>query len=374
VRTKLNLRKANVELSVLVHELQEHDRGMRLINRMNVLLQACTTQEEAYHIIALAVGELFTDQSGGLAILNDSGQYLETFAHWGVEPLLEPTFSLHDCCAMRRVQKHEVADPQTIVTCCHFVNPQKTGYLCLPLVVQGETLGLIALEIPAGMNHKQAINWRHLVEMLGEGIKLSLFNLKQREILREQTIHDPLTGIFNRCYLQDMLPREINYTKRLNAKLCIAMLDIDHFKQFNDTFGHEAGNTILCEFGKLLHENVRESDIVCRFGGDQFVLVLLDSPLEASCLHLEKICTLFKELKIWYGNQLLRPVTLSVGLVEASRNNLNVEVILRAAEEALFAAKRAGRGRIVTFNDLVNKSEVKQVVLFQDYTRFEPNA
>ena len=374
VQTKINLRKVNIELSVLVVELQKHDRDMRLINRMNAMLQACTTQEEAYQIIALAVGELFTDLSGGLAILSDSGQHLETCAHWGVEPLLEPIFSLHDCWAMRRGQKYEVADPQTNGTCCHFVSPQKTGYLCLPLVVQDETLGLMTLEIPAGMSHKHAIRWRQLVEMVGEDIKISLSNLKLREIMREQVTHDSLTGLFNRCYLEDTLPREINHSKQRNAQLCIARLDIDHFKHFTDTFGHEAGNTILRELGMLLHKNVRESDIACRFGGEEFVLVLLDSPLEASCLQLEKICTLFKKLKIRYGDQLLGPVTLSVGIVEASKDCLNAEGILRAADEALLAAKRTGRDRVVTYNDLVTKSDVKKVVRLQDFTRLEPNA
>jgi diguanylate cyclase (GGDEF)-like protein/PAS domain S-box-containing protein len=374
MRTKVSLRKVNEELSALVLELQKHDREMRLINRMNDLLQACTTQEEAYQVIAQAVGELSTGQSGGLAILNNSGQYLETCAHWGAEPLLETIFSLQDCWAMRRGQQHEVLNPETNVICRHFLRPPKTGYLCLPLVVQGETLGLFTIETPAVMDHDHAITWRQLVVTVGEGIKLSLSNLKLREIMHEQATHDSLTGLLNRRYLEDTLPREVNRAQRRNTQISIAMLDIDQFKNFNDTFGHEAGDVILRELGKLLHENVRKSDIACRFGGDEFVLVLFDSPLEASCQHLENICTLVKELNIWYGNQLLGMVTLSVGLVEASMDGLTAEEILRAADEALFAAKRAGRDRIVTFHDLVKKSEVKRVTQFQDCILLESNA
>ena len=352
MRTKDSLRKANEELSTLVVELQKHDREMRLINRMNDLLQACKTQEEAYQVIALAVGELFAGQSGGLAILHDSGQYLETFARWGDEPLLESVFSLEDCWAMRRGQQHEVTDPQASVICRHFVRPPKTGYLCLPLVVQGETLGLFFLDTPAGMNHEHAISWRQLVVTVGEGIKLSLSNLKLREIMREQATHDPLTGLFNRRYLDDTLPRELNHARRQNTQICIAMLDIDHFKHFNDTFGHEAGDLMLRELGHVLRENIRKSDIACRFGGEEFVLVLLDSPLEASRQHLEKICTHVKELQIRYRDQLLGTMTLSVGIVEALRHNLTADELLRAADEALYAAKHAGRDRIVVFRDL----------------------
>jgi diguanylate cyclase (GGDEF)-like protein/PAS domain S-box-containing protein len=357
MHTKDRLRKANEELSALVDELQRHDREMRLISRMNDLLQACKTQEEAYQVIALTAGELFTGQSGGLAILHASGQYLETFARWGDEPLLESVFSLEDCWAMRRGQQHEVADPQTSVICHHFVRPPKTGYLCLPLVVQGETLGLLYLDTPAEMNHEHPINWKQLVVTVGEGIKLSLSNLKLREIMREQATHDPLTGLFNRRYLNDTLPRELNHALRHKAQTCIAMLDIDYFKRFNDTFGHEAGDLILRELGRILHENVRKSDIACRFGGEEFVLVLLDSPLEASRQHIERICTHVKELQIRYGVHLLGSITLSVGIVEATIEDFSADEFLRMADEAMYAAKRAGRDRIVAFRDLVKNQE-----------------
>jgi diguanylate cyclase (GGDEF)-like protein/PAS domain S-box-containing protein len=354
MRTKDSSRKANEELSALVVELQKHGREMRLINRMNDLLQACKTKEEAYQVIALAVGELFIGLGGGLAILHDSGQYLETLARWGVDSLLESVFPLEDCWAMRRGQQHEVMDPKANVICGHFVRPPKTGYLCLPLVVQGETLGLFYLDIPVGMSVEQLISWKQLVVTVGEGIKLSLSNLKLREIMREQANRDPLTGLFNRRYLDDTLPRELMHAQRHNSQTCLAMLDIDHFKQFNDTFGHEAGDLILRELGCILRENIRKSDIACRFGGEEFVLVLFDSPLETSRQHLERICKHVKDLQIRYGEQLLGTMTLSAGLIEVSDNGLTADDLLRSADEALYAAKGAGRDRIVAYRDLEN--------------------
>ena len=135
------------------------------------------------------------------------------------------------------------------------------------------------------------------------------------------------------------------------------MLDIDHFKHFNDTFGHEAGDLMLRELGHLLRENIRKSDIACRFGGEEFVLVLLNSPLEASCQHLEKIRSHVNELQVRFREQLLGTMTLSVGIVEALRHNLTADELLRAADEALYAAKRAGRDRIVVFGDLGKNQE-----------------
>ena len=352
-RVKEKLHKANEELSALVVELQKHDTEMGLINRMDDLLQACKTQEEAYKVIALAVGKLFTGQSGGLAILHDSGQYLETFARWGDESLLESIFSLEDCWAMRRGQPHEVTDQQTSVICQHFIRPPKTGYLCLPLVVQGETLGLFYLDIPEGMTQKHVISWRKLTVTVSEGIKLSLSNLKLREIMREQATLDPLTGLFNRRYLNDTLPRELNYARRQNTKTSIAMLDIDHFKKFNDTFGHEAGDLMLHELGLVLSETNRKSDIACRFGGEEFVLVLLDSPQEASRQHLEMICMRVKELQIRNTEHLLGTMTLSVGIVEAPEADMTADELLNAADKAMYAAKNAGRDRVVAYCDLV---------------------
>jgi diguanylate cyclase (GGDEF)-like protein len=285
--------------------------------------------------------------------LHDSGEFLETYAHWGEDAVLESVFPLEDCWAMRRGQPHEVTDPKANVICRHFVRPPTTGYLCLPLVVQGETLGLFYLDTPVGMNGKHAISWRQLVVTVGEGIKLSLSNLKLREVMRGQAIRDPLTGLFNRRYLDETLPRELMHSHRHNTQTCIAMLDIDHFKHFNDTFGHEAGDLILRELGRVLRENVRKSDIACRFGGEEFVLVLLDSPLEASRQHLERVCQHVKELQIRYGEQLLGTITLSAGLVEALDHDTTPDDLLRAADQALYAAKHAGRDRIVAFRDLV---------------------
>jgi len=357
IQTKDRLRKANEELSALVVELQEHERKMRLVNRMNDLLQACKTSKEAYQVIALAVGELFTGLSGGLAILHDSGQYLETCARWGSDSLLESVFPLEDCWAMRRGQQHEVLNPTVSVICGHFVQTPKTGYLCLPMVVQGETLGLFYLDIPIGMNSKHETGWRQLVVTVGETIKLSLSSLKLREIMRNQANNDPLTGLFNRRYLDDTLPRELLHARRHNSQTCLAMLDIDHFKCINDTFGHEAGDLVLRELGRILRDSLRKSDIACRFGGEEFVLVLFDSPLETSQQHLEMICNSVKEMQIRYREQLIGTITLSIGIAEVSEYDFTAEDLLRTTDQALYAAKHAGRDRIVASRDLDKNQE-----------------
>jgi diguanylate cyclase (GGDEF)-like protein/PAS domain S-box-containing protein len=347
-----HLQKVNKELSDLVIELQNRDREMKMINQMNDLLQSCKTLEEAYQVIGISGKDLFKGQNGGLAILHDSGQFLETTSFWGNQQLLESVFTLEDCWAMRRGQIHEVSDVHTNMICQHFTNPPTVGYLCYPMVVQGETMGLFYQDTPAGLPADQAQNWKQKTMAVAEGIKISLSNLRLRELMRQQANHDTLTGLFNRRYLDDTLPRELNHARRKNSPISIAMLDIDHFKKFNDTFGHEAGDVILREIGHLFRENLRSSDIACRYGGEEFVLVLLDSTQEESYSRFEKIREQVKDLQIRYQEKLLGKISVSIGIVEANGNLLSAEELVAAADKALYAAKHAGRDCMINYSEL----------------------
>jgi len=220
------------------------------------------------------------------------------------------------------------------------------------MVVQGETMGLFYQDTPAGLPADQAQNWKQKTMAVAEGIKISLSNLRLRELMRQQANHDTLTGLFNRRYLDDTLPRELNHARRKNSPISIAMLDIDHFKKFNDTFGHEAGDVILREIGHLFRENLRSSDIACRYGGEEFVLVLLDSTQEESYSRFEKIREQVKDLQIRYQEKLLGKMSVSIGIVEANGNLLSAEELVAAADKALYAAKHAGRDCMINYSEL----------------------
>lgn len=347
-----HLQKINKELSDLVIELQNRDREMKMINQMNDLLQSCKTLAEAYQVIGLSCEELFNGQNGGLAILHDSGQFLETTSFWGNEQMMESVFTLEDCWAMRRGQLHEVTDIHANMICQHFTQSPTNGYLCFPMVVQGETLGLFYQDTPSTLQLDQILNWKQKAMTVAEGIKISLSNLRLRELMHRQANHDPLTGLFNRRYLDDTLKRELNHARRKNSPTTIAMLDIDHFKTFNDTFGHEAGDVVLREIGHLFKENLRKSDIACRYGGEEFVLVLLDSTQEESCRRLDLIREQTKDLQIRYQDKLLGKMTLSIGIIEANGNKLSPEELVAAADKALYAAKRTGRDCIIAYDDI----------------------
>jgi diguanylate cyclase (GGDEF)-like protein len=176
---------------------------------------------------------------------------------------------------------------------------------------------------------------------------LTLSNIALREELRQQAIRDPLTGLYNRRYLEETLTRELNRAKRLNIPLCVSMLDIDHFKVINDTLGHTAGDALLRQLGHTLRENLRSSDIACRYGGDEFVLIMPDSSLDDTRRRLQQILELVKALRAWTGDQLHAAPTMSAGIAMAGEHNFNEREILRAADEALYAAKQAGRDLVI---------------------------
>jgi diguanylate cyclase (GGDEF)-like protein len=171
--------------------------------------------------------------------------------------------------------------------------------------------------------------------------------LTRREaILRIMANHDELTGLFNRYYLFETMGREMRRAQRLHAPITIAILDIDHFKDFNDNFGHEAGDEVLRAIGALLQRSVRGSDIVCRYGGEEFLLVFFDSDTLAALPRLAQICESIKDAPYACRGLPLPSVTLSVGVAQYPIHARTVDSLIRAADRALYAAKKAGRDRI----------------------------
>jgi diguanylate cyclase (GGDEF)-like protein len=262
---------------------------------------------------------------------------------------MKSAFALQDCWALRRGQLHEVVDPQVGLNCHHFSVAPQTGYLCLPLSVQGEMLGVLCLMDNASLKGMHHLGVNQLAVTIGETIKLSLSNLALRDELRQQSIHDTLTDLFNRRYLDETLPRELHMALRRKAPLSVVMLDLDGFKQFNDSFGHGPGDALLREFGHALPGRLRKSDISCRYGGDEFLLILPDSSVESTQERLEHIRIFMREFPIQFGEETLGMVTLSAGIAQFPEHGTTPNELLLAADKALYAAKRAGGDRTIIY-------------------------
>ena len=340
------LRVVNEQLADWVNELEQRNQEMALLSKMNDFMQACLRVEEAYQAIAALVAPLFPEVSGGVFIINSSKHWLEAVATWGTHLTSSALFKPDECWALRRGQLHWVKDKDTDVLCqhCHHhLLPAQS--LCIPMMAQGETLGMMCLT--ATETGKLTKAKKQLAVTVAEQIALSLANLQLRETLRNQSIRDPLTGLFNRRYMEKSLQQELYRAERHQKSLGIIMLDIDHFKSFNDNFGHEAGDIVLQELGKFLQNSIRKSDIACRYGGEELMLILPEASLEITEQRAEQIRLGVKQLRVQYGRQYLGQITISLGVACFPEQGLSGDAVIQAADSALYRAKKQGRDRTV---------------------------
>lgn len=171
--------------------------------------------------------------------------------------------------------------------------------------------------------------------------------LKSEASLREESVRDHLTGLFNRRYMEETLTRELLRASRKKFSLGIIMLDVDNLKQCNDTWGHAAGDAMLQELGGVLHGNFRGEDVPCRYGGDEFVIILPDASRAATYERAESLCEFVRQFHFKFEEQPLGTVTLSLGVAVFPEHGSAGDIIVRAADEALYRAKHAGRGQVV---------------------------
>lgn len=164
-------------------------------------------------------------------------------------------------------------------------------------------------------------------------------------LLREQAVRDPLTGLYNRRYLNETAERELARARREGNPIALAVLDIDRFKAINDAYGHQGGDRVLMELAGLLLARTRAADIACRLGGEEFVLLLPDTPARVAVECAERLRLAFAALPVRFGEATLR-ATVSIGLACCPEHADDLISLIRAADEALYAAKRGGRNRV----------------------------
>jgi diguanylate cyclase (GGDEF)-like protein len=188
------------------------------------------------------------------------------------------------------------------------------------------------------------ISW--LVKAMAERLALTLADLKLREALRAQSVCDPLTGWYNRRHMQESLDRDVRRAARTNRPLSLLMFDIDNFKEFNDSFGHEAGDVTLQNLCQKLKALIRSEDVACRYGGDEFVLILPDSSAELAAQRAENMRIAVGREEMHYQGRLLKRMTLSFGIASFPADGKTSHELLRAADTALYRAKSEGRDQV----------------------------
>jgi diguanylate cyclase (GGDEF)-like protein len=313
------------------------------------------TPAEVYATLECFGPQLFQGANGKLYLVHPPGKHLEAVATWGDKSLAEQTFTIQDCWGLRQSQPHQVRDPQTELLCGHVTAESNSAqpYLCVPLFAEGETLGLLHLRRADEQSTPSAIassmeSYLNPAVALAEETSLALANLKARDSLHEQSIRDSLTGLYNRRFLEEFLLRELARADRKKHPLSIITMDIDHFKRINDTLGHGAGDIVLRRVGLLLQGFVRQSDIACRVGGEEFSVLLPEASMQIATQRAENIRRAVQELKLKYEEHTLAAITISLGVAAFPDHGTTPAALLHAADQAMYDAKYRGRDRVAS--------------------------
>lgn len=343
-RIEADLREANAKLSesnkqlVLKSKaLEEKTRVIELLSEMGELLPTCTTNEEIYSVFYEYASKLFPNFQGRLWMFNEDKSHLQTISMWGDIPKhQELFFNPSDCLALRKGQMY-IVQSSSKGPWCHHTQKGCGGYICAPIATNGEVFGLISI-VFGQSEFSQAE--QTIVSRIAGDVALSLANIQLRESLRELSIRDYLTDLYNRRYMEEMLIKEIAQAKREHSPIGLIMFDIDYFKKFNDTYGHEAGDKILRELGSFLKDFFRAGDIICRFGGEEFLIILPGATQKHT---LERAETLRKSVKHLHVKS--DKVTISIGIAMFPENGETVRSLLDTVDKALYRSKEGGRDR-----------------------------
>ncbi|AEG00776.1 sensor domain-containing diguanylate cyclase [Methylomonas methanica] len=333
-------------------ELNRHDREGGLLAEMSNCLQVCRSIDETYPVVSLYAKQLFAGHPGFIGVINNSRSLVETIVEWGDAHDSETVFNIEDCWSLRQGRPHWVKNPRQALNCWHIKQDASTGYLCLPMTAYGETRGIIHLQLPTQSSQEtEQEKTFEIIKVLAttfaNQVALALSNLKLREALQYQSVRDPLTHLYNRRYLVESMERELARAKRNQLFIGVIVIDIDHFKKYNDTFGHDAGDAVLRAFGELLKAQTRREDIPCRYGGEEFVMTLPGIDEENLLRRGESIRKSAKQLMIEHRDQKLGTITISLGLALFPMHGQTLEQLISAADTAMYQAKKQGRDQVV---------------------------
>ncbi len=338
------------------HEtLERHHNEFALLSEMNDRLQICHSVDEMKPVISHYTRKLFPEYGGCLYVYNKSTSLVEPLISWRMESDQVREFGHDDCWALRQGHPHLVMDPETDLICPHCAYDQVKPYICVPLIAYGEVMGILHLRLQAETTDDvMPDSFNQLSVSASERLALALANLKLKEALQEQSVRDPLTGLFNRRYMEETIERELARSKRMGSCLGIVMIDVDHFKDFNDRYGHEAGDLVLQELGNYLTRAVRTEDIACRYGGEEFVFIMPGINTENAYARAEELRKDVNNINLKYKGHVLPNISISLGVALAPADGTSTDILLDTADKALYQAKRAGRNQVVMAGNSVN--------------------
>jgi diguanylate cyclase (GGDEF)-like protein len=339
--------------------LRRRNEDRHQVTEMSTALQLADSRHEAYAIIASFARRMMPEVSGVLYVYTASRDQLQRVAQWsrrGEAHTFAEQLHPQDCWGMRQGGRHDgctgdsgaAATDAAPITCRHLDGEEALGpYTCIPIVGRGQILGMLHLRGDILRLRETAALLNDTIERLIDQLSLSLTNIELRERLENMALRDGLTGLYNRRFLDETLERDLSKLQRDRKSGAVMLLDVDHFKRFNDSHGHQAGDEALRRVGTALLASVRQSDVVCRYGGEEFLVFLPDCNTAEATAKAEKIRAAVSGTSMTMGERVIPSVTISIGLAMFPTHAQTRAPLIQMADRALYQAKAAGRNRVV---------------------------
>ena len=345
--SELNLRKAYETLKRSQKLEEERVRQIVRLDQLSQGLQGCVSTAEVADMVAQCAQEMFPG-SGGALLLKAAPDLVETVKGWGGS-IHQEAFRPSDCWALRTGRPYRNTQPNG-VNCAHLKGAPE-HYICMPLIALGELFGVLHLDRLAGErgnvgSTSESVLWS--TKSIAERVAIAISAVRQQERLRFRATRDVLTGLFNRRFMEEAMEIEQRRALRRGSPIGFMMVDVDHFKLLNDTFGHDSGDAVLRMIGSVLRHIIREGDMPCRYGGEEFVVILPGATLEDTRQRAETLRMAIERCRPNHEGRALGQVTVSIGVSVFPVNGSSWQMVLKSADQALYNAKRSGRNRVVS--------------------------
>lgn len=351
------LKKTNALLSESIKDHQIINNNMIVLHSMGEMLQSCETEKETFQVIRLICCKLFPDDRFVLSMFRENDKVFEEVATNENSGRTGTFFEGNSCWAFRKSNPHIVTEPDIDLRCEHLKeDPSSISYICYPLISRGKMIGHFHLCMKeTGIDQILIDHKKNLVKSINGHYGAMLQNLRFRLELKTRSIKDSLTGLYNRRYLEEYILREENRAKRHGSSIAVIMLDLDHFKMINDTYGHAHGDLILEEMGKILEKESRHEDIACRYGGEEFLLIKPNGTISGDIgERMERLRNTINQHTFITQDGKKHNITISAGVAWFPLHGESLEKTINAADNALYRAKKEGRNRVVFMNDKSN--------------------
>lgn len=346
------VRREQARVRLLTFENEKN----RVLNDIIAGLQDCLSLSQALNYLARVMADLCSPLKGALYQRIEDGRAYERLAHWGYAgeapafPLILATAGGVPEATPLPSRYHNLPDDEAPDS-----SPWREGAVCFHIDVHSasegvQTLGLLMVEVPENFSSRSAdYGAARLFHALNQGLErigITLSSITLHEELQKYSYEDALTGLKNRRYFNQLLEHESAVAERSKVSLALLVVDIDHFKRFNDNHGHEAGDSALKAVSRVLQQQFRDSDVVCRFGGEEFVVIMPGAKLAGAREKAENLCRMMRVTPIQHHGRNLGIITLSVGVAAWPECARDPDDLLGLADRALYRAKEGGRDRI----------------------------